>query len=206
MNSLEQMMSKEPIPHIRDIEKKLDEQTESAFENPPIERTAAEVVDRMLALMLLPVISDPEVDLDLEDALEWFDEHGLEATFTDEEVSYPNTEQGRIDASWCIESAWALAWTLGLTPELGAFVSGRYGDWFYENVFDADPAELRRTAQLIPDEQIWAMFDRIVYVHWSFRHYGDVEGAELSVVMERHQALAWLTTPDEGWNEVTQDT
>ncbi len=173
----------------------------------PITREGPEVADRLFALMLLPVVTARRSRLRLEHALEWHTEHGLQPAFTPREIEWTRSPAGEVPASWSMEAAWALAWCLGWTSEFGPFLQGHYSDWFFENVFDADPASRRRDAVVRDHGEVWDAFDLTVCVHWALRRNSPIEGVDTGVVVERQRALAWLVDDEEtDWDLVTLDT
>lgn len=175
----------------------------------PLTRTPVEVFDRMVARMLLPVLAEPESGFGLDEGKEWLAEAGVPFPFTPRETAWISpgaTERDLTQASWGMESAWALAWALGMVEALGEFRLGSYSDWFFENVFDADATGLRTRAALRPAEEVWAALDLTVSVHWTLRQGGqEPPDVHAGVVIERHHALAWLVD-DEEWDFVTLDT
>lgn len=119
------------------------------------------------------------------------------------------------DASWCIEAAYELLWSLGYDKDKGFVLPVEQCD--PKSVIALVPcvdksvptfiakAELRRTSEILD------ALDLIYNVHWAIRQAqidGEAPplGLDYEIVMEHHKALNWLTRYEDNWDEVTTDT
>jgi hypothetical protein len=120
-------------------------------------------------------------------------------------------EQAIIDAAWRAEALWALIWALGKVEKLEL----PKGQCDPEQVHRAMPdrgelAEFISSATLRSKSEILDETDSIYRIHWAVR---DAQingrpipaGLNVSVVVERHYALNWLTWYEDEWDDVTTD-
>lgn len=115
------------------------------------------------------------------------------------------TQRQIVDSSWAIEGVVALAWVIGLEPELG---------------WPSDACDVRRAVTLVrqatsgkvrPLSEILDAADLHYRIHWACRQLVQLEGKAPphsvlpSVVIERRHALEWVICP-EGWDDVDLST
>jgi hypothetical protein len=131
------------------------------------------------------------------------------------EETYLNSRsngQDNVSKQWQIESLWALAWCLGVHPNLD--FSDSCSDSFVRMLpdiaKDAATSSFRNRLQLREKTEITEKTDLAYCLHWAVRDAeisrkklpGKVPG---QVVVERRRALEWMIGQDP-WDEVAMDT
>jgi hypothetical protein len=184
--------------------------------NEVVLRPAQEVAERALILEAIGETSSGGAVFDSEMALEWIRATGIEHALTPDEREYlekardPDQE---LAMSWRCEAAWALAWALGWTDDLGGFHSDPHYEFVKGTVMEPDGLKWLGEPKLRSEEEIGQAEDLTVRIHWAFRNASIQGRAEpwmadfsLDVILERQWAFAWLIDPETPWDEVTLDT
>lgn len=173
-------------------------------------RSRDEVVDRILGMLCVAACA---YGFDNKKAAEWLRREATAELLTAAEARFLRTKAGDRRAFMeQIEGVWALAWGIGVIPELD------FGKPCAQDLVlrlpdlkgNKSSADFRNGAKLRPHEEIVAACDLAYCIHWAIRE-SQLRGVktpgkvEPYVVVERRRALEWLLN-DAGWEEVTLDT
>jgi len=189
---------------------------------PPIEpeaqthrRTAPEVGLRILCLAL---VSMKGAGADHDFILNGVHHYGVMDNFSAREryflLETEPTEHKKLQFLWSVEAAHALLWSVQQVEELDFPTAPCDWNAFWKGFHEDDRDTFLERVSLRQQAEILDETDLIYRFHWASRD-ADLHGRaqpsklNLSVVMERHKALNWLTTHvDEAvqWDDVSTDT
>jgi hypothetical protein len=189
---------------------------EDENEPPDVIRSPQDVARRALALY--PVMS-LALGAPRPDILEWLDESGLGAELTPRETLFIEasspTERQIIDAGWRSEALVVLCWALGQVTALPG-PAEQCDTAVFEPILppfaEISPDDFIAGATLRPDDELLAMADAILALHWEARN-AKLKGTaprvpvDGSIIQERHHAINWVIGYDGApWDDVTTDT
>lgn len=176
-------------------------------------RTAEELVDRTLALLLVAGRSEGMERAATETLVR---ELGIERALSPAERAFIASdkpdEHASMQFSWRYEAAVPLLWALGFVDTLDKPVAPRDAEGIVRMVAGRSRAELLAAARLRPLPRILDEADLIYRYHWAVREAERLEqeipaGLNRDVVMERHHALNWLIGyMDQDWDDVSTHT
>jgi hypothetical protein len=178
-------------------------------------RTAQEIAERILILVYLAYVS--EVPDERENVINFLKTNSLwdqvspneKELFQKEELS----DKQIANISWRSEAVWLLLWTINKVdklelpteqveiPEIVSLIPK----------FLTDPSEFIKTAIGRPTTEILDVSDLIYRLHWATRN-ADLNNQpmpanlDLSIIMERHYAINWVTFYADEWDEISTDT
>jgi hypothetical protein len=178
-------------------------------------RTAQEIVERILILVYLAYVS--EVPDERENVVEFLKTNLLwDKVSPDEKELFQKedlTEQETTNISWRSEGVWLLLWTINKVDklelpteqvEIPKIVSLLPG-------FLTDPTEFIKNSIVRPRTEILDQSDLVYRLHWATRN-ADLNkqpmpaNLDLSIIMERHYAINWVTFYADEWDEISTDT
>lgn len=172
-------------------------------------RTPTEILARMLALVCIAERAEGQSVADYEQQIEALH---LRAVVSPDEWAYAHMDapikQDTIKFSQRFESAWALAWVLGLADTLT--LPDAFCDVDQLRAWTSAAVTLPRLFRSQPLGTILDMTDWVYRAHWAVNDaelYGTRMPAELiaPVVYERHYALNWVISQQD-WDAVSTDT
>lgn len=167
------------------------------------------IVARLLALVCIAQYAEHRETATYEQALA---RHELRSAVSPDEWVFAHDpapiRQDVIKFSQRFESAWTLAWVLGLTTSLRP--ASDFCDADLLASWASDPAQFTKRIRLQPIDAILDMTDLTYRLHWAVNDaelYGTRVPSNLipPVVYERHYALNWVIGPQE-WDQVSTDT
>jgi hypothetical protein len=178
-------------------------------------RTAQEIAERILILVYLAYVS--EVPEEKENVIAFLKANflwdkvspGEEELFQKDEL----TDQDVVNISWRSEAVWLLLWTIKKVDKLELPTEQVEISEIVSRLpeFLTDPSEFIKTAILRPTTEILDISDLTYRLHWATRN-ADLSkqtmpvNLSLSIIMERHYAINWVTYYAEEWDEITTDT
>lgn len=205
----EKLLSSSGIPYINHLPL-LEEEDEVKI------RTAREIAERILILFYLGFVS--EVPDERDKVIDFLKVNSLwDKVSPNEKELYQKgelTSQEVINIAWRSEAIWLLLWTINKVDklalpteqvEIGEMIIPRLPE------FLSDPKEFIETAIVRPTTKILDISDLTYRLHWAARN-AELANKEmpanliLSVIIERHYAINWVTYYAEEWDEVTTDT
>ena len=178
-------------------------------------RTAQEIAERILILVYLAYVS--EVPDERENVIEF-----LKTNLLWEKVS-PNenelfqkeelTDQETVNISWRSESVWLLLWIINKVDHLELPTEQVEIPEILSRLpnFLTDPGEFIKNAIVRPITEILDLSDLIYRLHWAARN-ADLNNQQmpanldLSIIMERHYAINWVTFYADEWDNISTDT
>lgn len=185
-------------------------------DEPDIIRSPEEVARRALTLFSIVgfAFGAPKSDI-----VEWLDETGLSAELTPSEKQFieasPPSRQQIINAGWLAERLIVLCWALGEIAELPA-PDQQCDTSLFQDILPPfapiDPSSFIVGATLRPNDDLIAMADGILALHWEARNAKLTGSAprtpvDIEIIQERHYAINWVIGYDGApWDEVTADT
>jgi hypothetical protein len=161
----------------------------------------------------LTAVAAASYGFDRAKALAWLRQEELETSLTNTELHFLEKGEGRPQLFQAqIEGMWALAWALGLVPQLDFWkdCDSRFVAQLPNLKISQSSAELRSKAKLRPTDDVVAACDLAYCLHWTIRQ-AEIEGKQPRtglkpyVVVERRRALEWLLS-SESWDSVSLDT
>lgn len=173
-------------------------------------RTVDESVNRLLCLNAVAACA---YGFDRHKAVEWLRQEGVfDELATSERRFIENSDGDPIRFQVQVEGLWALAWALGLVPQLDF---GEYCDDNFvilmPNIRSREASDVLRS-KINPRTslEVLAACDLAYCLHWAAREAlltgGKLSGdVQLYVIEERRRMLEWLIGEEE-WDEVTLDT
>jgi hypothetical protein len=173
-------------------------------------RSQAEAIDRLLCLN---AVAATAYGFDRARSLAWVRQEKLASSLTNRERHFLERGEGRPHAFQVqIEGMWALAWSLGLAPELDFWkdCSSSFASQLPNLNIGQSSAELRRKTSLKSLEQVINACDLAYCLHWIVRQ-AEVDrkqppaGLKSYLVMERRRALDWLLN-SQTWDSLSLDT
>jgi hypothetical protein len=185
---------------------------------PPDEiRSPDEVARRALALFAVVGLT---LRAERRAVLDWLLENDLWKELSPRELGFVDTpapsRQQIIDVTWQSERLMMLLWALGLVAEMPA-ADEQCDTSLFQDVLppyaDKSVAEFLAGARMRPDDQLQAMQDTCLDLHWHARDakiHGRAprKNVNIEIIQERHYAINWVMGYDGGvpWDEVTTDT
>lgn len=178
-------------------------------------RTAQEIAERILVLVYLAYIS--EVPDEKENVIDFLKTNSLwdRASSKEKELFQKEilTDQETVNISWRSEGVWLLLWSINKVDKLelptGQVEISEIVSRLPE--FLTDPSEFIINAIVRPTTEILDQSDLIYRLHWATRN-ADLNNQlmpanlDLSIIMERHYAINWVTFYADGWDEISTDT
>lgn len=180
-----------------------------------VRRTALDVGLRVLCLAL---VSMKAAGADHDFILKGAQHYGVMEDFSPRERDFlletQPSENSKLQFSWSVEAAHTLLWSVQLIDELGFPTAPCDWNAFWEGFHRDQRDGFLERLRLREQSSILDEADLIYRLHWAARD-ADLNGRaqpsklNLSVVMERHKSLKWLSAPvDEPylWDDVPTDT
>lgn len=178
-------------------------------------RTAQEIAERILVLVYLAYIS--EVPEEKENVIDFLKLHLLwNKVSPDEKELFEKdelTDQEAVNVSWRSEAVWLLLWTINKVDKLDLPIEQVDIPDILSRLpeFLTDPSEFIETSIVRTTTEILDLSDLTYRLHWATRN-ADLNkhtmpaNLSLSIVMERHYAINWITYYADEWDEITTDT
>ena len=178
-------------------------------------RTAQEIAERVLILVYLAYVS--EVPDERENVIEFLETNLLwDKVSPDEKELFQKeelTDQETTNISWRSEGVWLLLWTINKVDKLELPTEQVEIPKIVSLLpeFLTDPTEFIKNAIVRPTTEILDQSDLVYRLHWATRN-ADLNNQpmpanlDLSIIMERHYAINWVTFYADEWDEVTTDT
>ncbi len=178
-------------------------------------RTAQEIAERILILVYLAYVS--EVPDEKENVIEFLKTNLLwDKVSPDEKVLFQKeelTDQETTNISWRSEGVWLLLWTINKVDKLELPTEQVEIPKIVSLLpeFLTDPTEFIKNAIVRPTTEILDQSDLVYRLHWATRN-ADLNNQpmpanlDLSIIMERHYAINWVTFYADEWDEISTDT
>lgn len=178
-------------------------------------RTAQEIAERILILVYLAYVS--EVPDERENVIEFLETNLLwDKVSPDEKELFQKeelTDQETTNISWRSEGVWLLLWTINKVDNLELPTEQVEIPKIVSLLpeFLTDPTEFIKNAIVRPTTEILDQSDLVYRLHWATRN-ADLNNQpmpanlDLSIIMERHYAINWVTFYADEWDEVSTDT
>lgn len=178
-------------------------------------RTAQEIAERILILVYLAYVSEvpdkKEIVIDFLKANSLWDK--VSPDEKDLFQKYELTDQDAVNISWRSEAVWLLLWTINKVDKLKLPTEQVKIPEIVSRLpkFLTDPSEFIETAIVRPITEILDLSDLTYRLHWATRN-ADLNkqtmpaNLNLSIIMERHYAINWVTYYADEWDEITTDT
>ncbi len=178
-------------------------------------RTAQEIAERILILTYLNYIL--EVPEDKEKVIDFLESYNLWDNVSSEEKELFKksnlTEQESINISWRSEAIWILLWTIKKVDNLELPIEQANISEIVSKLPDflSDPKDFIDNVEIRPTSEILDISDLTYRLHWATRNT-DLNNQpmpanlSLSIIIERHYAINWVTYYADDWDEVTTDT
>lgn len=178
-------------------------------------RTAQEIAERILVLVYLAYVS--EVPDERENVIDFLKTNSLwDKVSPDEKELFQKeelTDQEAANISWRSEGVWLLLWTINKVDKLELPTEQVEIPEIVSRLpeFLTDPTEFIKNANVIPTTEILDQSDLIYRLHWATRNANlnnqpMPANLDLSIIMERHYAINWVTFYAEEWDEISTDT
>lgn len=173
-------------------------------------RDATEAVNRLLVLNVVAAVS---CGFDRAKALAWLKQEKLDGLLTPAELAFVENGVGTPQSfQFKIEAMWALAWALGMVPQLDFWkdCDSRFAASLPNLKINQSGREWHRRAKIRSTVDLIVACDLAYCLHWAVRQ-AQLEGKPLParlkpyVVEERRRALEWLLS-SESWDAVSLDT
>lgn len=178
-------------------------------------RTAQEIAERILILVYLAYVS--EVPDERENVIEFLETNLLwDKVSPDEKELFQKeelTDQETTNISWRSEGVWLLLWTINKVDKLELPTEQVEIPKIVSLLpeFLTDPTEFIKNAIVRPTTEILDQSDLVYRLHWATRN-ADLNNQpmpanlDLSIIMERHYAINWVTFYADEWDEISTDT
>lgn len=178
-------------------------------------RTAQEIAERILVLVYLAYVS--EVVDERENVIDFLKTNSLwDKVSPDEKELFQKeelTDQETANISWRSEGVWLLLWTINKVEKLDLPTEQVEIPEIVSRLpeFLTDPTEFIKNANVRPTTEILDASDLIYRLHWATRK-ADLNNQpmpanlDLSIIMERHYAINWVTFYADEWDEISTDT
>lgn len=178
-------------------------------------RTAQEIAERALILVYLAYVS--EVPDERENVIEFLKTNFLwnkvspaeKELFQKEEL----TRQETANISWRSEGVLLLLWTINKVDKLELPIEQVEIPEIVSRLpeFLTDPSEFIKSSIIRPTTEILDQSDLIYRLHWATRsanlnNQPMPANLDLSIIMERHYAINWVTFYADEWDEISTDT
>ena len=178
-------------------------------------RTAKEIAERTLVLTYLSYISG--VPDDREKVIDFLQINSLWEKVSPEEKNLFQkeelTEQEIVNISWRSEAIWLLLWTILKVDKLELPTEQVELSEIISRLteFLDDPKIFIENASIRPTTEILDISDLTYRLHWATRNANlnnlpMPADLSLSVIMERHYAINWVTSYTDNWDDITTDT
>ncbi|WP_353481237.1 DUF4272 domain-containing protein [Haliscomenobacter sp.] len=178
-------------------------------------RTAQEIAERILVLVYLVYFS--EVPDERDNVIDFLKTNSLwDKVSPDEKVLFQKeelTDQETANISWRSEGVWLLLWTINKVDKLELPTEQVEIPEIVSRLpkFLTDPSEFIKTAIVRPTTEILDALDLIYRLHWATRNANlnnqpMPASLDLSMIMERHYAINWVTIYADEWDKVSTDT
>jgi len=178
-------------------------------------RTAKEIAERTLVLTYLSYISG--VPDEREKVIDFLQINSLWEKVSPEEKKLFQkeelTEQEIVNISWRSEAIWLLLWTILKVDKLELPTEQVELSEIISRLpeFLDDPKIFIENASIRPTTEILDISDLTYRLHWATRNANlnnlpMPADLSLSVIMERHYAINWVTLYADEWDEITADT
>ncbi len=178
-------------------------------------RTAQEIAERILILTYLNYIL--EVPEEKEKVINFLESNNLWNKVSNEEkVLFKKsdlTEQESINISWRSEAIWILLWALNKVDNLELPIDQANINEIVSKLpnFLSDPTDFIENAEVRPTSEILDISDLTYRLHWAarnayFNNQPMPANLNLSIIIERHYAINWVTYYADDWDEITTDT
>lgn len=178
-------------------------------------RTAKEIAERILILVYLAYVA--EVPDERENVIAFLKSNLLwdkvspneKDLFQKEEL----TDQEIANASWSSEAVWLLLWTINKIDKLKLPTEQIEINEIVSRLpeFLTNAREFIENANIRPTTEILDISDLMYRLHWTTRN-ADLNNQpmpanlDLSIIMERHYAINWITFYADEWDEISTDT
>lgn len=178
-------------------------------------RTSQEIAERILILIYLAYVS--KVPDERENVIEFLKTKLLwnkvspheKELFQKEEL----TDQETANISWRSEGVWLLLWTINKVDKIELPTEQVEIPEIVSRLpeFLTDPSEFIKNTIVRPTTEILDQSDLIYRLHWATRN-ADLNNQPmpanfyLSIIMERHYAINWVTFYSDEWDEIQTDT
>lgn len=178
-------------------------------------RAAQEIAERILVLVYLAYVS--EVPDERENVIDFLKTNSLwDKVSPDEKELFQKeelTDQETANISWRSEGVWLLLWTINKVDKLELPTEQVEIPKIVSRLpeFLTDPTEFIKSAIIRPTTEILDQSDLIYRLHWATRN-ADLNNQpmpanlDLSIIMERHYAINWVTFYADEWDEISTDT
>jgi len=178
-------------------------------------RDAKEIAERILILVYLAYVS--EVPGERENVIDFLKANLLWDKVSPEEKEIFQkeelTDQEIANVSWRSEAVWLLLWTINRVDKLELPTDQIEISEIVSRLpkFLTDTKEFIETAIVRPTTEILDVSDLIYRLHWATRN-ADLNNQpipanlDLSIIMERHYAINWVTYYADEWDEISTDT
>jgi hypothetical protein len=180
------------------------------LEEPKRLRSTDVIVDRLLAMLCVAATA---YGFDNLKASNWIKREAATDQLMKAERSFLATRFGdKNQFMRQIEGMWALAWAIGIVPELdfASPCSQEFVTLLPNLKADTSAAEFRSKSSVRPTAEILGALDLAYCIHWAIRN-AELGGKNVPgklaawVVIERRRALEWLLS-DNSWQDVEMDT
>lgn len=178
-------------------------------------RDAEAIARRALALFAVVAIACGENKQELK---AWLHDEDLWKELSPTELEFlssePPSERQVINASWRCEALVSLLWALGLLQVMPGATEASEPSSFGEFLPPYAAVSARAfvaSAQRRADEELWAMADEVLSLHWKARD-ASLNGracpeVHTGIIQERHHGINWVIGYDgAAWDEITTDT
>ena len=178
-------------------------------------RDAKEIAERILILVYLAYVS--EVPGERENVIDFLKANLLWDKVSPEEKEIFQkeelTDQEIANVSWRSEAVWLLLWTINRVDKLELPTDQIEISEIVSRLpkFLTDTKEFIENAIVRPTTEILDVSDLIYRLHWATRN-ADLNNQpipanlDLSIIMERHYAINWVTYYADEWDEISTDT
>jgi Domain of unknown function (DUF4272) len=178
-------------------------------------RTAQEIAERILVLVYLAYVS--EVPDERENVIDFLKTNSLwDKVSPDEKELFQKeelTDQETTNISWRSEGVWLLLWTINKVDKLELATEQIEIPEIVSRLpkFLTNPSEFIKTAIVRQTTEILDVSDLIYRLHWATRN-ADLNNQpmpanlNLSIIIERHYAINWVTFYADEWDEISTDT
>lgn len=178
-------------------------------------RTAEEIAERILILVYLAYVSEvPDERGNVIDFLKtnllWDKvSPGEKELFQKEEL----TDQEIANISWRSEGVWLLLWTINKVDKLELPTEQVEIPEIVSRLpeFLTAPSDFIKNGIIRPITEILDQSDLIYRLHWATRNaalnnQSMPANLDLSIIMERHYAINWVTFYADEWDDISTDT
>lgn len=178
-------------------------------------RTAKEIAERILILVYLAYVS--EVPDERENVIDFLQTNFLwDKVSPDEKEIFQKeelTNQEIANISWRSEGVWLLLWTINKVDRLELPTEQVDIPEIVSRLpeFLTDPSEFIKNGIVRPITEILDQSDLVYRLHWATRNANlnnqpMPANLDLSIIMERHYAINWVTFYADEWDDISTDT